>query len=62
MFISRVKWGSHILYTLNTKSDKVKILSLVVCKNGHTSHKFQIFFHDIVVRYVMSRVELKKLG
>ena len=62
MFISGVKWGSHILYTLNTKSDKVKILSLVVCKNGHTSHKFQIFFHDIVVRYVMNRVKFKKLG
>ena len=62
MSISGVKWGSHTLHTLNTKSDKVKILSLVVCKNGHTSHKFQIFFHDIVVRYVMSRVELKKLG
>ena len=57
MSISGVKWGSHILHTLNTKSDKVKILSLVVCKNGHTSHKFQIFFHEIVVRYVINRVK-----
>ena len=62
MSICRVQWGSHIIYTLNTKSDKVKILSLVVCKKGHTSHEFQIFFHDIVVSYVMNRVKSKKLG